>query len=265
MDSDSRSPVGSHGRGGRPTTGPRRRLPRLFDVAAAAAVAIVSAPARAGIPPLHLAWSVDDVGFYDDDPAGIQNGDRFIYSGVLIEPYGLSLQYTIVADTSEFLSVGYALLNNTASTIDVLITATMPEFSFPRGAELSGSSAVSFTSDGAGGAIQSPPAAPLWQGFVDGAAIGGASMFVGLDLNDIDLGSQAADDAFDGVAVASITDSLGIDVEFSLSPGDQFSITSVFRVPTPGGLALVAVAAFLSRPSRRRQEPLQGSAASFRA
>ena len=110
------------------------------------------------------------------------------------------------------------------------------------------------TADGDGGTLAALAGIPFWQGLIDGIAVGGATdLLIGLNMVQEGTGSpNGAQDAFFQIAGPPALETIGIQVSFSLTPGEQVSFTSVFDVvPGPGGLAVAVFAVVLTRRRRR--------------
>jgi hypothetical protein len=96
--------------------------------------------------------------------------------------------------------------------------------------ELAGSVAIGVTTDGGGGTLGLVDGAPLWQGLLDGASTGVASLCAEPFEVVIDgMGSASATESFglpNAISGPPIVQSMGIRMRFSLTAHDQMSLTS---------------------------------------
>ncbi|MHC4306057.1 MAG: hypothetical protein ACYSW2_16490 [Planctomycetota bacterium] len=164
------------------------------------------------------------------------------------------------ADTNVLISGNLAVENQFSGTIDVGLEVILPIAQPMPGSLMDGSATLGLTADDGGGTLASLPGTlAVWQGLADGSPVGpGASMFFHpFELEQVGFGSNFANgdfgmpDPFVGPAIAN---SIGIDINFSLTTLDQVSITSVLNVvpiPGPGGLVGLAAAGLVIRRRRR--------------
>ena len=173
------------------------------------------------------------------------NGKPFVYNGFF---------------DGVLVSGNLAVENQFNSDVDITLEVVMPIFpSISQGSLIGGSVAVGLTTDSGGGDLSSLAGTPVWQATADGVAIGleASLLFDPFLLHNEGLGSSSTDANFgfpDAIGGPSITDSIGIDINFNITSLDQASFTSVFSavpIPAPGGLAVLGLAALGLRRRRR--------------
>jgi hypothetical protein len=162
------------------------------------------------------------------------------------------------ASTNLLISGNLAVENSFLNTVDVQLEVILPVAAGGPGSLMAGSAAIGLTTNADGGSLQSLAGTPVWQGLLDGSPAGPAGLFFDpFDITHTGLGSSSADASFGlpgGVPGGFLANSIGIDINFSLTSLDQASITSVFNVvpiPGPGGLVVFAAAGLVTRRRRR--------------
>ena len=225
-------------------------------IASIVAISIAVTPADAGFPALNVQWRLDGGIVVNDFPTGTANGmGGFVYTGggnlgdVL-------MTYSLVGIPDSMVSGGFTLENFSMATVEVELMVTLPitpAVSAP--SSLTGSVAVGMTADADGGTLAALPGVAFWQALIDGTALGGGTdLLTDLMLTRPGLGSMNASDAFGQLSGPGVLDELGILITFSLTPGEQMSLTSVLHVvpiPGPGGLAVLGLATLVVRRRRR--------------
>ncbi len=240
------------------------RLSRQVVIPALGAVLALGlgvAPADAGIiPALSIDWWVNGTYAGKISPSGVANGNgTYSYSGLeLDELTGVSLNYTLTGDPDPLLSGGLVVQNPNLPLVNIVMVVQLPiSVNFSQ-TELAGSAAVGLTTNSDGGELNSIGGEPVWQGLLDGVAVGpSASLFFDpFEISHSGSQSTGASGNFglpNAVVGGSVSQTIGIRIAFSLTQNDQASITSVFNVvPGPGGLAVLACGLLFSR--RRRRE-----------
>ena len=156
------------------------------------------------------------------------------------------------------ISGNLAVENLFTNNIGVQLLVELPVASSFPGSDMGGSAAIGLTTNGDGGSLASV-GVPVWQALTDGTPVGPvASLFFDpFALTNSGFGSNSTSGNF-GIPVpingGPINSTIGIDINFSLTPADQASITSVVNavpVPGPAGLALLAAAGLVIRRRRR--------------
>ena len=203
-----------------------------------------------------LALSAGATGVGGAPPAFLINGAPVDLSSSCATPEGVEVcsgsasgetfqvpQFQLAANPDPFVSLALAVLNPTSSDQTYTFTAVAPVAPVGPGLQLNGSFGGSLTDvDGNGATLVDATGAPLYVALIDGAPVRSL-----LDppqsfttTTTVDLGPAAfGPEVFAG----SVTSFIAIQVQFTLSPGDAASFTSVFNavpVPEPGTLMLLA-------------------------
>ncbi len=240
-----------------------------FVALALLAAACGTAKVNADIPALELSWWVNGDLVYAGTPTGSALGNgMFSFSGGFTDwgpggpgpGTGASLSWSLTADPDPLISGNLTVFNPFNTPIDVVLQVLLPIApTLTPASALSGSAALGLTTDGGGGELASLPGTPVWQGLVDGAAVGpSASLFFDphSQLHG-GFGSSGASDDF-GLPVSilgpAVLNTIGIRISFSITPNDQASITSVFfagAIPGPGALVVMAAGLVCIRSRRR--------------
>ena len=249
-----RSLSGSRGQHGRCSVGSQLTFVTLSLVLA---VGLGAVRAHAGIPELTLGWWVNDVEIFNGAVTGTGNGAGFTYQGDIIGG-GAWLTYGFTGNPDPLIAANLVVENITNETIEVRLVVLLPVAPVLPGTGMTGSAGIGLTADPFGGVLMSLPGTPVWQALIDGTPVGPlASFFHDPFMLEIDngigsVGESANFGNFIPVAGPPVLETIGIQVSFSLTPGDQAGLTSVFRVvPAPGGL-MVLIGAALFRRRRRR-------------
>ncbi|MEC9374250.1 MAG: hypothetical protein VYC34_10420 [Planctomycetota bacterium] len=234
----------------------------------AVAVFLVSAAAQAGMiegPGLEVSLAVGGQTVLDftADPDG-QKGSTFSYGG-LASADDWMLDWDAIADPDPFVNAGIVLTNNSGMTQTFTFTVILPIAPAVTPASLIGGTIQGgVTGDAGGGTVSSVGSDPIYRAIVDGGFVGApAEMFSGrsVTVGAFQSGSFNPTEAFGNMPIPSAAGpaantSIGIELRFTLTPGDQASFTSSFvlEIPSPGALALMGLAAtalFGPRPRRR--------------
>ena len=227
------------------------------------AIGLGSATATAGLidPGLEIDWWVDGVYAGKLTPSGVYN-DAFgwwNYDGsALHAPTGVSLSFNLNGDPDPLITGNLTVENLLLPSVDITLVVILPIAPMiPGGTTMTGSAALTLTSDIGGGSFSTLAGSPLWQGLIDGVSAGAAASLFSDPFGMVNpgFGSQGSSANFGPVAGPAALNSIGIEINFSLSQLDQASITSVFHVvaiPGPGVIALLAVGAVGTRRRRRR-------------
>lgn len=226
--------------------------------------------ANADIPALALNWWVNGDLVYGGLPSGtaLPNG-MFSFAGGYTDwgppqgqgpGTGAQLTWSLTADPDPLISGNLTVFNPFNSTIDVVLQVILPIApSLTPASALSGSAAIGLTTDAGGGELHSLLGTPVWQGLIDGAAVGASASMFFADHSQLHggFGSSGVSSDFglpSAVLGPAALASIGITISFSITPLDQASITSVFfagAIPGPGAL-MVIVAGLVTLRRRRR-------------
>ena len=225
------------------------------------AVGIGCGSAHADIPELQMMWWVNGDLVQGGVLAGSDNGDgTFDYDGFVVGG-GAKLNYDFTADPDPLISANLVVENITKDTINVRLLVILPIApTLPNGSGIMGSAAIGMTASPDGGLLATLVDTPLWQGLIDGAVVASAVIFAAPFDLEVPLGGiGSVGDAGSFGSVANplpgppVLNTIGIEINFSLTSGDQASLTSVFNVlPTPGGLTVLLGAVWIGRRRRRR-------------
>ncbi len=237
---------------------------RVAAVGATLALGVSVSTATAGLqdPGLEINWWVNGNFAGSLAPVGTYNPlqDWWNYQGFATDfASGVTLNFNLNGDPDPLISGNLTVENPFLPTVDVVLQVLLPIApQLTNGSEMQGSAAIGLTTDSGGGSISSINNVPLWQGLIDGAPVGpSASMFFDpFVLQNAGLGSSSSSANFglpNAIAGPDVLNNIGIEIAFALTQNDQASITSVFNVvPAPGAIALLGVAALMTRRRRRR-------------
>jgi hypothetical protein len=199
-------------------------------------------------------------------PSLIASGDHYVVNnvGYTNASAGYALYFHDMSmDLDPSISASVDVVNTTTSVQNYTLIFTLPISPIGGGTRMAGSTQGGTTdADGSGnGSILSTvgPGSALYFGQIDGVNV--LSLFP--DLKTITAGafnsaSDSTSAGLPGVTIPGpgVLTSIGIEHQFSLTPGDRATFTSVFvvnPVPEPGSLSLLAIggAALLWRRRRR--------------
>jgi hypothetical protein len=236
---------------------------RRTVVIASLALGIGTTTAQAGLldPGLEIEWWVN--GSYAGllNPTGVYNENQgwWTYQGFATDfASGVTLNFNLNGDPDPLISGNLTVENPFLPVVDITLVVLLPIAPLlPNGSEMQGSAAVGLTTDSGGGSLSTFGGKPLWQGLIDGVAVGNdASLFFDpFALTIQSIGSSGSSANFGApfmVSGPAVLQSIGIEINFSLTQNDQASITSVFFVvPAPGVLGLLAIGGLCFRRRRR--------------
>ena len=221
------------------------------------ALGLGATTASAGLidPGLEIDWWVDGVYAGKLTPTGVYNEALgwWNYGGTATHG-GVSLTFNLNGDPDPLITGNLTIENLLLPSVDITLVVILPIApTLPGGTLMTGSAALTLTSDSGGGSFSTLAGKPLWQGLIDGVSAGGASLFSDpFSMVNPGFGSLGDNANFGPVAGPAALNSIGIEINFSLSQLDQASITSVFHViPAPGVIGLLAVGAVGLRRRRR--------------
>lgn len=153
--------------------------------------------------------------------------------------------FVVSGDTDPVANLAFTVTNTTGSTIDVIMTVNVPIAPPLASSQVGGTAAftVSNSNGDASATLANNLAGdPLFLGLIDGAPA--------LDLLEVvsettSTSSFVTDtEGLPGPTIAgpAATTSIGIEINFSITPGDSVSVTSSFivEIPEPASLALLS-------------------------
>ncbi len=237
---------------------------RRTVLVASLALGIGATTAQAGLldPGMQIEWWVNGsyVGLLT--PTGVYNKNQgwWNYQGFATDlASGVTLNFNLNGDPDPLISGNLTVENPGLPVVDITLVVLLPIAPLlPNGSLMQGSAAVGLTTDAGGGSLSTFGGKPLWQGLIDGIAVGNAAslFFDPFALSNASIGSSGSSGNFGApfmVAGPAVLQSIGIEINFSLTQNDQASITSVFFViPAPGVLGLLAIGGLVIGRRRRR-------------
>jgi len=237
-----------------------------------AGVVSFGAVATAGmsVPALQVELFVNGDSAYEGTPNGEPagessqgNGNMFSYVGSQSNS-DWELNWDILADPDPFINSNISVTNNMASTQTFMLNVSLPIAPSLPDSVLGGSVQGGISADADGGTLSSAGDS-IYRALIDGSVFGEpAKLFddpTSVTVGAFQSGSLMANgNTFDefGTPIPSapgpaIANSIGIQLEFTLTPGDQASFTSTFvaEIPTPGTLAVFGAAGLVIGRRRR--------------
>jgi hypothetical protein len=239
----------------------------LCGVVAVFAMAPVAAADTDIIPALSVNWKAgaSEMSFLANDKGVAVNNKNgtFSYFGSLKNTLGSdkwNLGWSMTVNPDPFVIANFVVTNNSAITQTFSITVNLPIGAIVP-ASVTGGSVTGTVTDlnGNGATVSAVGGGSIYTSLIDGSAwqslLTGASASAGNFLS-----STIGPDSFGGPVIPSlpgpaVVNTIGITLEFDLTPGDSASFTSIFVVepiPGPGGVALLSVAGLVGMGRRRR-------------
>ena len=226
----------------------------VVGIASIAVTCVAASRAHAGFPALNVQWKLNGAVVLNDLPSGVPNGlGGYQYIGGHSVGQVL-MTYNLLGIPDPRISGNFTLENFSPETVEVELLVTLPiSGSVSAPSSLTGSVAVGMTADADGGTLAVLQGVPFWQGLIDGTAVG--DLLSDLSLVRPSLGSVASNDGFVQLPGPEALSEIGIRITFSLTAGEQMSVTSVFNVvPAPGGLVVFVLATVVLRRRRRARQ-----------
>ncbi len=226
--------------------------------AAALTFGFATTALEAGVPPeLTIDWLVgaDFAGHLTPDGTDA-GGGLFTYAGTDVhDATGVILDFDLDGHPDGRLGGDLVITNPSLSAVELSLLVTLPINEMPD-TLLRGSADLELITDDDGGSVTSVGGAPVWLSFIDGAPVLSATLFP--DPFEIVLsgaGRDGVSSAFgrpDGIAGPSASKSMGLLIQFSLTPGDQVSLSGVLIIPGPATSVLLIGGWVIGGTRRRR-------------
>jgi len=210
------------------------------------------APANADSVPVTLIVSGGGVTETLVNPDGIVQGDAFSASGQL-STSSWGLNWVVSGDIDPVLNFGIAVTNITATAQDYSFSWLLPVSPALSATVTGGSVSGSLTDGNGNGAFlgQAAGGAPLYEAYIDGILYATLidAPFTYTVLNPYESSIVAGGNfglPIPSLAGPAVNSSIGIELAFSLSPGDTATLNGVFVVeeavvPEPASLSLMGI------------------------
>ena len=208
---------------------------------------------------LDISLSIDGTTAGAWAPAIIDTGTNYTINNVSYTVPGATLYFhDMSVDPDPSISASVDVINNTLSVQNYTLIFTLPVSPIAGSSRMAGSVQGGTTDVNGDGAILSTLAgAPLYYGQIDGANV--LSLFPDpktITASAFNSASDSTSAGLPGVTIPGpgVLGSIGIEHQFSLTPGDRATFTSVFVVnaPEPGSLSLLAIGGLVLLYCRRR-------------
>jgi hypothetical protein len=183
-------------------------------------------------------------------PAGKEtsNPNQFTFAGQEVRD-GWTLGWNMTVDVDPFVTSNFSVLNNTAVNQIYTIIVMLPVPAIGPSTLVGGSVQGGITSDISPGTLSTFAPSAMYTALIDGVAVPGGLLYSnptsvssGAFLSNT-LGSAAFGMPIPSLAGPAVASSIGIQLRFQLTPGDQASFTSVFVVepiPEPATFAMLS-------------------------
>lgn len=250
----------------------RRLLRRSVAVAA---VSLLAAPALATTLPTLSVTDVTDTttGTWSPVASTLNCGTpdssgAFTCSGTMnqiLSGDATAVSWSMTLNPDPSVSNNFALTNGTASTQTYIVTVSLPVSALSAPILVGGSLGGSLTDSGVGdgsATLGTAPSVALYTAQIDGSGV--ATLYPDPTSFSVStpFGTTTIPATSFGAPIPSqllnqgVASTIGISLEFTLSPGDSASFTSVFAlaqvVPEPGSALLLLAAGALLVSARRR-------------
>jgi hypothetical protein len=212
---------------------------------------------------LDITLSVGNTSEGEWHPTLIDTGSGYNASNVNYSVADASLLFHYLSvDMDPFISASVDVVNTTASVQTYTLIFTLPVGPIAGGSLMGGSVQGGLTDangDGIGTLSTVGPGTALYFGRIDGINV--QPLFADVKTISVSTAFGSASDSTSAglpgptIAGPSVATSIGIQHQFSLTPGDRATFSSVFvvvPVPEPGSLSLLALGGALLLWRRRR-------------
>jgi hypothetical protein len=237
-------------------------------IAGAGAVALsFVGTAQADLPEFRMRWdaSADNQDEFWYDPAEFgeawDNGDgTFTYDGGLSNQLW-AVDWLVTVDPDPFVDAQIGV-TNTADTFQTFtLLMTLPINAIVN-ATIDGSNSATVTNEFSteeGAIFRALTGSSVYKAFIDDPDGSGTPVATlmddpfSLETDPIPFDTRSATESFDPAFYGDINSSIGVMIEFELSPGDSASVNAFFQaVPGPAGAAVFAIFGLVAGGRRRR-------------
>jgi MYXO-CTERM domain-containing protein len=209
-----------------------------------------------GAPATTLDIQVGGDAAYQISPTGTDNGNgSYNYQGAEFGAgWSINYNYNAWGNPADFARVnsGYDITNSSDAALEFHILVTLPLDAIA-GAPSNYAGSAGLTLTGEDGMVQAPDVTQaIWEAQING--VGSPALSLWPFPDSLSFAGQGSDDVSGNLSpgVAGAVSSIGIQMNFILSPGETLTVTGIFGVaPTPGALALFGLAAIGGRRRRR--------------
>jgi hypothetical protein len=183
-------------------------------------------------------------------PVGVATSDpnQFTFDGQQVAA-GWTLGWNMTVDVDPFVTSNFSVLNNTAVNQIYTVIVTLPVAAIGPSTLVGGSVQGGITSNSSPGTLSTFAPTAMYTALIDGVAVPGGALYTnptsvssGAFLSNT-LGAAAFGTPIPSLAGPAVAGSIGIQLKFQLTPGDQASFTSVFvvePVPEPATLVMLS-------------------------
>ena len=176
------------------------------------------------------------------------NPNQFTFEGLEVGS-DWTLGWNMTVDVDPFVTSNFSVLNNTAVNQIYTVIVTLPVAPLAPSTLVGGSVQGGITSNATPGTLSTFAPSAMYTALIDGVAVPGGLLYSdptsvssGAFLSNT-LGAAAFGTPIPSLAGPAVLGSIGIQLKFQLTPGDQASFTSVFvveQVPEPATFAMLS-------------------------
>lgn len=221
-----------------------------------AAATTVAQPFTAGI---DLGGQIVNPGDLSISYTPMPNGGAYTLDGPFVGANGTIESWGSVYDVDPFVTLNFVVTNTTAFTQTYVFTVTSPVVPQTPATQMSGSIGLTLTNTDSASATLADNGNAVYTARIDGAPVQ-TLLSPAYSLSCTPAFCSTTDSASFGIPVPIIgpgaLSSIGITVQFTLTPGDSAGVTSVFNiiaVPEPGTAILMAIGVVGLSLAGRRQ------------